>query len=168
MAEDAWGTIRSQTRIVNTTLFCMYFICSKISRNLGTCLKKYNSNYEDKVFKEFFHDINEAIDYSKIIVYIYISKSLFLTYSLLYRLDSIIDWTVAAAVEMAEEKLSTSNFYDLTFECKSLVDRLTNEEKSVSGLRRELLTEHEFQEKLFDDSVKDKDWAYVRFISDYL
>lgn len=53
-------------------------------------------------------------------------------------------------------------------ECKSLVDRLSNEDKSaVMGWRRELLQNHEFANKTFDP-LNHQDWAYVEFITEHL
>lgn len=93
-------------------------------------------------------------------------------------LDGIIDWTVTAAREMAKDKLSASAFialqdmcqfkeYEYTPECKSLVDRLSGEDKSVMDWRREILTSNEFINKQFDP-LKHQDWAYVKFIAEHL
>lgn len=52
-------------------------------------------------------------------------------------------------------------------ECKSFVDRLSNEDKSaVMGWRRELLQNHEFANKTFDP-FHHQDWAYVEFITEH-
>ncbi|CAO3689842.1 unnamed protein product [Rhizopus stolonifer] len=115
-----------------------------------------DNSKDNKVFEDYFHDINEAIEYS---------------------LDGIIDWTVTAAREMMKDKFSPSTFvalqgmcqfkeYEYTPECKSLVDRLSGEDKSVMGWRRELLDSHEFTNKQFDP-LKHQDWAYVKFIAEH-
>lgn len=57
--------------------------------------------------------------------------------------------------------------YEYTTECKSLIDRLTSEGKSIMGWRRELLNDHEFRTKQFSP-LKHQDWAFVKFITDHL
>ncbi|KAI9022858.1 hypothetical protein CLU79DRAFT_148320 [Phycomyces nitens] len=56
--------------------------------------------------------------------------------------------------------------YEYTPECKSLVDRLSGEDKSLMGWRSELLKDHEFTNKQFDP-LKHQDWAYVKFITEH-
>lgn len=76
----------------------------------------------------------------------------------LFSLDGVIGRTVTAAREMAIDKFSASTVialqdmyqfkeYEHTPECKSLVDRLSGEDKSVMGWRSELLKDHEFKNK---------------------
>jgi hypothetical protein len=72
-------------------------------------------------------------------------------------LDDIIDWTVPAAPEMAKDKFLANTFIALQdlcqfkeYECESLVNRLSGEDKSVMGWRKELLDRHEFTNKQFD------------------
>ncbi|KAI7869658.1 hypothetical protein BDF14DRAFT_1779133 [Spinellus fusiger] len=92
-------------------------------------------------------------------------------------LDGVINWTVTAAREMAIDKFSASTIitlqdmcqfkeYEYTLECKSLVDRLSGDDKSVMGWRRELLKDHEFTNKQFDP-LRHQDWAYVKFITEH-
>lgn len=96
----------------------------------------------------------------------------------MFSLDSVIDWTVTAAHEMAIDKFSASTIialqdmcqfkeYEYAPECKSLVDRLSGEDKSVMGWRRKLLKNHEFTDKQFDP-LKHQGRAYVKFITEHL
>lgn len=79
---------------------------------------------------------------------------------------------------MTKDKFASSTFialqdmcqfkeYEDTPECKSFVDRLSGEDKSVMDWRRELLTSHEFTNKQFDP-LKPQDWANVKFIAEHL
>lgn len=81
-------------------------------------------------------------------------------------MDGIIDWTVTAARKMAIDMCQFKE-YEYTPECKSLVDRLIGEDKSVMSWRSELLKDHEFTNKHFDP-LKHQDWAYVKFITEHL
>ncbi|KAI9483599.1 MAG: hypothetical protein EXX96DRAFT_648316, partial [Benjaminiella poitrasii] len=136
----------------------------RLSKNSGSTTSssscsadsRVNDSNDDKVFEDYFHDINEATEDS---------------------LDCVIDWTVTAACEMAINKFSASTIialqdicqfkeYEYTLECKSLIGRLSGEDKSVMGWRSELSRDHEFTNKQFDP-LKHQDWAYVKFITEY-
>ncbi|GAA5795415.1 hypothetical protein HPULCUR_000772 [Helicostylum pulchrum] len=133
LAQIAWGSIQTQTQIALGTNRSQTSTSTKLlndaesSENSTTISSscsvdsRANDSNDDKVFEDYFHDINEAID-----------------------LDGVINWTVPAAREMAIDKFPASTIltlqdmcqfkeYEYTSECKSLVDRLSGEDKSVMG-----------------------------------
>ncbi|KAI7868657.1 uncharacterized protein EV154DRAFT_134419 [Mucor mucedo] len=92
-------------------------------------------------------------------------------------LNGVIDWTVPAAREMAINKFPASIIsiiqdlcqfkeYEYTPECKSLVTRLTGEDKSIMAWHKELLKPHEFTDKAFDP-LDHQDWDYVKFMTEH-
>ncbi|CAO3655831.1 unnamed protein product [Mucor hiemalis] len=179
LAQMAWGSIQTQTQIAlgtgseasssaiissNTESLEVIENTNDIPSTGSTTSSsscsvdsRVNNSNDDKVFEDYFHDINEAIEDS---------------------LDGVIDWTVTAAREMAIDKFSASTIialqdmcqfkeYEYIPECKSLVDRLSGEDKSVMGWRSELLKDHELTNKQFDPLIH-QDWAFVKFITEHL
>ncbi|CEP07181.1 hypothetical protein [Parasitella parasitica] len=89
----------------------------------------------------------------------------------------LIDWTNQSVVEMAQEKFPVEDMdeienlckydpYVYSGKCQEFIERLTNNEKSLTSFREELLKSREFDSDRFDP-ITHKDWSYIKIISEH-